>query len=250
MIYITGDMHGDPSRLSSHIFPEQKEMTRDDYVIVCGDFGLVWDRKETPQEKYWLDWLEERPFTTLFVDGNHENHARLMTFPEEEWHGGQIHRIRPHVLHLMRGQYFEDVDGRTVFAFGGARSHDIWNLFDPKDEQYKEQVRRARRNNEFFRVVGESWWPEEMPSSAEMQTGRDNLAKHGWNVDFIVTHAAASSTVAMFSSGRFKPDELTAYLQEISERTRYTRWFFGHYHDNRQVTGRDILIYEQIIRIG
>lgn len=71
MIYITGDIHGDPSKLSSDIFPEQKEMTKDDYVIICGDFGLIWEQKESKTEKYWLDWLEEKPFTTLFVDGNH-----------------------------------------------------------------------------------------------------------------------------------------------------------------------------------
>ena len=40
MIYITGDCHGDWRRFSSDCFPEQKEMTRNDYVIICGDFGL------------------------------------------------------------------------------------------------------------------------------------------------------------------------------------------------------------------
>ena len=41
MIYITGDTHGDwMSRLNVHVFPEQKEMTKDDTVIICGDFGI------------------------------------------------------------------------------------------------------------------------------------------------------------------------------------------------------------------
>ena len=73
MIYITGDIHGNPIRFSTPYFPEQKEMTKNDYVIICGDFGLVWDYKgESHQEKYLLDWLNEKPFTTLFLDGNHE----------------------------------------------------------------------------------------------------------------------------------------------------------------------------------
>ncbi len=72
-IYITGDIHGDASRLSTDIFPEQNEMTKEDYMIILGDFGLVWDyRGENKNEKYWLDWLENKPFTTLFIDGNHE----------------------------------------------------------------------------------------------------------------------------------------------------------------------------------
>lgn len=47
-------------------------MTKQDYVIICGDFGGVWDGSK--REKYWLDWLEDKPFTTLFVSGNHENY--------------------------------------------------------------------------------------------------------------------------------------------------------------------------------
>ena len=43
MIYITGDTHGEVRRLGMDSFPEQKEMTKDDYVIILGDFGLVWE---------------------------------------------------------------------------------------------------------------------------------------------------------------------------------------------------------------
>jgi hypothetical protein len=45
MIYITGDTHGmiDWEKLNTTEFPEQKSLTRDDYVIVVGDFGGVWD---------------------------------------------------------------------------------------------------------------------------------------------------------------------------------------------------------------
>jgi hypothetical protein len=49
-------------------------MTKADYVIICGDFDGVWAKdEESKEEKYNLDWLNNKPFTTLFVDGNHEN---------------------------------------------------------------------------------------------------------------------------------------------------------------------------------
>ena len=69
-IYITGDCHGDYRRFSAKRFPEQKEMTKDDCVIICGDFGFWSYDKE---QLWWRKWLEEKPFTTLWVDGNHEN---------------------------------------------------------------------------------------------------------------------------------------------------------------------------------
>ena len=75
-IFITGDIHGDPTRLSNHNFEIQKDFEPNsqekNYVIISGDFGLIWDYKgENKNEKYWLDWLENRNFTTLFIDGNH-----------------------------------------------------------------------------------------------------------------------------------------------------------------------------------
>ena len=77
MVYITGDTHANFSRFEEDKFPIQKEMTKNDYVIICGDFGGVWTfEEESSIEKYWLDWLNERNFTTLFVDGNHENFTR------------------------------------------------------------------------------------------------------------------------------------------------------------------------------
>ena len=70
-VYITGDTHGGFQRFGMKYFPEQKEMSREDCVIITGDFGGLWGG--TPAEKYWLDWLEDKPFTTAFLDGNHEN---------------------------------------------------------------------------------------------------------------------------------------------------------------------------------
>ena len=34
-------------------------------------------KEESKNEKYWLDWFEDRNFTLLFLDGNHENFDRL-----------------------------------------------------------------------------------------------------------------------------------------------------------------------------
>lgn len=92
-VYVTGDIHGNPTRLSKDSFYEQKDFSGnkdENTVIILGDFGLVWNRDgESKQEKYWLDWLNQKPFTTVFVDGNHENHKRLATYPIKEWCGGK-----------------------------------------------------------------------------------------------------------------------------------------------------------------
>ena len=142
MIYITGDTHSSFERFNTMIFPEQYEMTKSDYIIICGDFGGVWNKdEESPKEKWWMEWLEKKPFTTLFVDGNHENFDRLNNYPVEEWNGGNVHKIRPSVIHLMRGQVFT-IDGKKIFTFGGAKSQDITGgILELDDPDYHKKRR-------------------------------------------------------------------------------------------------------------
>ena len=227
MIYITGDTHSDFTRFSTDKFPIQKEMIKNDYVIICGDFGGVWNYLvESTYEKYWLDWLNERNFTTLFVDGNHENFARLYKYPVEEWHGGKVHKIRDSVIHLMRGEIIQD---------------GILNL----DEE--EKIYTYRKRGAFFRIRDYSWWDLELPTEEEMQNGISNLEKVNYKIDYIITHCCPTSVQAVLSGGLYKKDYLTDYLQEISEKCEFKKWYFGHYHDNRQVNSQFVLLYEDIV---
>ncbi len=250
MIYITGDCHADFSRLSTAIFPEQREMTKEDYVIICGDFGGVWTKdEESPREKWDLNWLEDKPFTTLFVDGNHENFDRLYSYPVEKWHGGKVHKIRDSVIHLMRGQVFE-IEDRKIFTFGGASSHDVQGgILEPEDPDYKKKKKELDKEWLPYRINHFSWWERELPTESEMAEGLINLEKNNNKVDFIVTHCCASSTQALYSEGRFTSDVLTDYLEKIRQTVNFKKWFFGHYHDNKNINADEILLYEQIIRI-
>lgn len=251
MIYITGDCHSNFERFNTRNFPEQKEMTKDNYVIICGDFGGVWNKGgESKTETMVLDWLECKSFTTLFVDGNHENFDRLYAYPVETWHGGKVHKIRPSVIHMMRGQVFE-LEGRKIFTFGGASSHDISaGILEPDDPKFKFKKKVLDRGWEPYRINHVSWWKEELPSEEEKQEGLENLLKHHNEVDFIVTHCCASSTQAIMSDGLYKPDMLTEYFEKIHQTVKFKKWFFGHYHDNRNVTRDELLLWEQIIRIA
>lgn len=246
MIYITGDCHGDYRRFSSQNFPEQKEMTKEDYVIVAGDFGFWKDDKE---QQYWLKWLDEKPFTLLWVDGNHENYDLLATYSVESWHGGKVQFISKSVIHLMRGQVYE-IDDCKIFTFGGASSHDIsGGVLELDDPLLQEKRRKLNRISRPYRINHLNWWQEELPSKEEYQEGYDNLKKHDNKVNYIVSHCCATSTQTLISGEFYKADELTNYFDEIRALVDYKRWFFGHYHDNKVINDQEILVYEQIIRI-
>jgi hypothetical protein len=249
MIYVTGDCHGDFTRFSSGNFPEQKEMTKDDFVIILGDFGLVWKVQESNEEKWWIKWLNEKPFTTLFVCGNHENFDRLYQYPVVDFHGGKAHKISDSVYHLMRGDVF-NLQGKKFFAFGGASSHDIRDgILDPIEDA--DKIRKWQWDyDRLFRINHVSWWKEELPSEEEMNHGLDILKENNWKVDYILTHCAPQQVANIISQGFYKPDILTMYFNGLLDNgIEFTNWFLGHYHDNRQVMSKFIILYEQIIRV-
>lgn len=245
-IFITGDTHGDFTRFKKSVFYEQTALTKEDFVMVCGDFG-IWDN--SPSERYWLDWLDAKPFTTLFVTGNHSNYELLATYPISRWHGGFVQAIRPSILHLMRGQIYT-IHGRRFFTMGGARSHDIADgILEPGDPQFRQKCRQLRARKANFLINHRSWWKEELPSAEEYALARCNLEQAGWCVDHIISHCCPSSIVDILGDGTYQPDKLTDFFEEIRQRCQFHSWFFGHYHDNRVLENRFVLLYEQILQL-
>lgn len=245
-IFITGDTHGDFSRFSKKNFPLQDHLTKNDFIIICGDFGGIWD--QSPTDHYYLNWLNERSFTTLFVSGNHENFDALKEFPIETWHGGKVQRIRPHILHLMRGQIFNLYE-KTFFTMGGAESHDIdAGILEPDDPNFKTLQKKLNRQNALFRVNHVSWWKEELPSAAEYDEARQTLARANWSVDYILTHCAPTSIQQKIDL-MYHTNALTNFLEEVRSRCTFKEWFFGHYHDDLCIDDRFHLLYDTAIEV-
>ncbi|MDI9590249.1 MAG: ROK family protein [Acidobacteriota bacterium] len=239
-VYVTGDIHGwlDIGKLTPERWPTGATLRRSDFLVICGDFGLVWTDPPTLEEKFFLDWLDSRPWTTLFIDGNHENYALLDSFPTCEWRGGKVSRIpgTSHIIHLLRGQVYEMGKFGRWFCMGGAASHDVGG-----------------------RVEGLSWWPREMPSQQEYAEALANLERVGWEVDYVFTHEVPRklrrhAMVRHYDPSREQDDELTAFLQMVDDRLDKRRlkvWYAGHYHDDMMLRDRQHAeLYNQIVELG
>lgn len=243
MIYVTGDTHGDFSRLLDDV-----PMQKGDMLIICGDFG-IWDN--SAREQNWMKFLADREYTVTFVDGNHSNFDRLDNeFEVVDFHGGKAHKINDNVYHLMRGYVFE-FEGKKFFTFGGARSHDIWGgILDPADyksvAEFNDAYIKMYLSGVCFRVKGVSWWERELPSEEEMQRGREELEKVNWQVDYVITHCLPTDIQAVFSYGEFEKDILTDYLMEIAHKLKFKQWYCGHYHNERRVMGEYQILYYRI----
>ena len=266
-IWVSGDCHADYSRFSKHEFPMQQHMNRDDYMIICGDFGIWHDCNA---ERYNLDELNNRNFTTLFVDGNHESFDRLCTeeyrkymageditgadqgeFPLVDMFGGKVQQIRPNIFHLLRGEVYE-ICGKKIFTFGGASSHDIDDgILDranyDSDDAFYLDCYMYRKAHKMFRIAHESWWKEELPNEDEMRHGMENLAKHDFQVDYIITHCLPSRIAAML--GYYGQDTATEYLQQVFSKTQFKKYFCGHYHQNEHIPPDIFMMYNKIMLV-
>ena len=72
MVYVTGDMHGDETRLYD---AQWRKLKKGDTLIICGDFGFLWNGGK--REKEALEYLGSRKFAVAFLDGTHENFELL-----------------------------------------------------------------------------------------------------------------------------------------------------------------------------
>ena len=222
MLYITGDTHGSFERILK--WTETTNLNKDkDFLFILGDFGYIWDNKRTSFEKDNLDFISCLPFTTLFIDGNHENHERLNSMRVVNFSGGKAHKVYDSIYHLMRGQVYE-IAGKRIFTFGGASSID-----------------------KHLRTEGISWWKEEEFNYHEANTAYENLNKVGWEVDYVLTHSAPFSIRdKLFESN--KPSSTERMLEAMLRNIKFKRWYFGHYHIDKKMDNFTAM-YENIERM-
>ncbi len=228
MIWLTGDIHGSHTinKLASSNFPEGKNLTKDDYVIILGDFGLLWTKDRNPEERFWTDWLTEKPWTTIVVPGNHENWDRIYELPIIEKFGAPIREYNDSIYLMKRGEIYT-LEGETFFNMGGAYSID--------------------RNQ---RILNKSWWEAEVPTTKEFEHGLKNLEEIGWEVDYILGHNTSNYAVDKMFNPRWKiADPVSAFFDAVVDKTSFTNFYFGHWHKDIK-SGKYRVLYHDIIRLG
>lgn len=228
-IYVTGDTHGDISRLLYFRFPGNHIIDENDVVFVLGDFGVIFNNVSTPKETRILNLLANRPFITMIIDGNHENHSRIYNLPETEIFGGKVGEVMPGKVFFCRRGEIYTIEDNKIFTFGGATSID--------------------RN---LRVPGVSWWKEEVPSPAEMDHGLKKLEDHGNSVDYIFAHTCPEDIsrilIKKLRSFFDDPDPTRKYLEHVCSITSFKDFYCGHWHVEDDIENYHFL-YEDIRRV-
>lgn len=214
MVYYTGDIHGDESRIL--YFARRMDLTEGDVIVILGDVGA----------NYYQDWRDEvmkaslsKVNPTVFcVHGNHEiRPTNIAYYKTKEWNGGEVwyEEDYPNLLFAKDGEIYE-IEGLKHLVIGGAYSVD-------------KHYRIAR---------GYEWWEDEQPSEeVKRYVERQIQGKH---IDVVLTHTCPFryEPVEAFLPGldQSMVDASTEkWLDKIERTTDYEVWLCGHWHISKSV---------------
>lgn len=232
-VYITGDTHGDFSRLG--IFAKtmgiRKEKGRErDICIVLGDAGLNYfgDIRDVKTKNE----VSRLPFDLFCIHGNHEMRPETVGgYEQAEWHGGIVYRQKefPHLLFARDGEIY-DFAGKKTLVIGGAYSVD----------------------KEYRLAHGYRWFPDEQPSEEIKQRVEKKLDEIGWETDIVLSHTCPikyqPTETFIHGLDQSRVDSSTEiWLDGIEDRLRYQKWYCGHYHVDKRIDRIEFLF--QSIRL-
>ncbi len=226
MFYITGDTHGDFTRIER--FCDRMQPTRDDTMIILGDAGFnYYGGKRDKRQKQAMAAL---PITIFSIHGNHEMRpSTIGSYRVREWNGGKVYieDEYPNLLFAIDGEVY-DLDGIKAIVIGGAYS---------VDKYYRQ-------------MMGWNWWADEQPSTEIKAKVEQALTERDWKIDTVLSHTVPLKyePVEVFLSciNQSKVDKSTEeWLDGIEDRLEYRRWYAGHYHTEKTID-KLTLMFESI----
>lgn len=210
MIYLISDLHGGEKieGLKEYL----KNYSDGDLLIILGDVGLKFENTTLNQE--FNEWFLSIDKPILFLEGNHENHAYLNSFPEEEWCGGKVNRLSEHILRLKRGNVYQ-ILGQKFFVMGGCKSSPKW------------------------KEMG-LWHDGEEPTEEELSLAYKNLKENFNKVDYVLTHKYYPDMTSD------NPLTLEGLIEYIDKNVAFKRWYSGHWHREREFSAKHIVVYDKL----
>ncbi len=244
MIMVTGDIHGDISRIE--YIARKLDTTLDDILIILGDAGFNYYVKKDESINRYVDdgalavhdRLANIPLTIAVVQGNHECPAwRCEGMEYEPFARGKAYR-RPeaeNVWYLENGGLYE-FDGRDYLVLGGAHSIDrAWRQV-PIDGKP---------------IVKGRWFPDEQICRADIELAEDTMEREGKKVHGILAHTCPRHcipTEALLEGLSPKHADYTMenLFERFSKEWNYDIWYFGHYHRDRWIDEKHRILYKTV----
>lgn len=222
MVYVTGDTHGDIQKQNIKII---KKLKKTDTVIICGDFGFIWNKSKDEEKN--LKSLSKYKCTILFVDGCHENFNFLYQYDEVDIFSNRAYKIADNIYMLKRGNIY-NIENMYILSIGGGQSEDFG-----------------------IRIDNNVWDEKEMLLPEEVVIAKNNLLAYNNVVDYVVSHEAPLKIKEFLDmDNNFESSTTNFLLQDICDNIKFKKWYFGHYHIDKQFVNKYIATYNNVIQIN
>lgn len=218
-LFITGDIHGshDIHKLNAKHFPMGNTLTKEDIVVILGDVGLVW--ADDAEDKWWINWLNSKPWTTLCVLGNHENYNLIEQLPETTFCGQAVKQVADSVFYGNTGIVYT-LCGKNCLFVNGADSHD--------KEYRKENV---------------SWWSQETITDDEVAIALHSVEIN--SVDYLFSHTGGSEVCKTLGYAPSPSDYMLDKI--INALPKNVEHYCGHYHMDYCINHTTKVLFNDII---
>ena len=232
MLYVTGDIHGDVRALLNWLDHCKIPHSKNEIIIMLGDVGVNYFGDYRDQEKKVM--LQDSNRTYFCIHGNHERRPDgIATYRSVDMFGGSVY-VEDEYSNLIFAKDGEvyDLEGLRTLVLGGAYSVDKWyrlqngwNWF--ADEQIPVPYRKVLLNK--FKMMPPvdlvlshtcpyEWMPTDLFLSSIDQSRVDNSTEH--------------------------------WLSEVEKTIDYRCWLFGHFHDDRKINSKAIMLYKNVMDLN
>lgn len=243
--FFSGDVHGfEFDRFFYKNNPWLRDLAEDDTLIVLGDWSVPWNESTKSYDKFWLNWFNERSWTTLVIAGNHDNYWKYNSYPNVLYSNGNDTSYTAHcnpdypkIRYITEPEYFT-LNDTHFFACPGADSQDISDgILDPSKPDYKQHKHDLKIHGRTrFRTLGVDWWSEEKIDIEKAESLAGQLMVSDVPVDIILSHDVPSSYLKYGVDGRwFKPNDGELCLEKVRQMLQPKYHLCGHLHQEASV---------------
>lgn len=239
--FLLADLHGQHYKIDNFYrnYDEIYHFTTEDVVIILGDSGLNY--YNTGRDHNIKKKLCKYPFEYFIIRGNHElrlSQCECCNFIEEKKYGNIV--------------YYEEQFPQIKYAT------DCPNFYIFGDKKVLV-IPSAYSVDKFFRLERGMFWNEqEQITEQEKNKLLCDIKDYGNKVDYILAHTCPRS-FEPFIQDLFLPaidqskvdKSMEMFLDTIIDLVEYDRFYFGHYHDNRDIsTYKGTMIFDQPLELG
>lgn len=242
-LYAVGDIHGSAENAKAVIEPMIPQLTPDDVMVCLGDVGIAYgDHVHDDLRRY----LSHLPCRVLVIRGNHDTRywrdMQLGTLASgraetvDAFDSVFMRDLRyPNVLFVGDGGDLVTIEGHRCLFIPGA-----WSI----DGKYR-------------RTMGYPWESEEQLTASE----RDRLLHLAEtnDIEHVFSHTAPFGWMSTYLDDRLIPAEvmpasdctMEIWMDDVLDVCdNLEGWWFGHFHDDRDVAlGLGHLLYQRVRRV-